>query len=130
MADAAGLASAKTIFATSCVACHGKEGEGGAGPNLTDDYWLHKASINDIYHTIKNGYPEKGMQAWGNVFSPKEISYLASYVKSLHGTHPSNPKAPQGDLYIETSTSPINADSVKSIKTDSPARNKITAINK
>ena len=50
MADAAGLAKAKEIFTTKCFACHGKLGEGGAGPNLTDDYWLHKGSLNDIYH--------------------------------------------------------------------------------
>jgi cytochrome c oxidase cbb3-type subunit 3 len=130
MADAAGLETAKGIFTTQCFACHGKLGEGGAGPNLTDDYWLHKGSLNDIYHTIKNGYPEKGMQSWAAVFSPKEISFLASYVKSLHGTKPANAKAPQGDLETETSPSSAPADSVKSIKTDSLASNKQTAINK
>ena len=130
MADAAGLETAKGIFTTQCFACHGKLGEGGAGPNLTDDYWLHKGSLNDIYHTIKNGYPEKGMQSWAAVFSPKEISFLASYVKSLHGTKPPNAKAPQGELEAETSTLPATADSIKSIKTDSLASNKQTAINK
>jgi cytochrome c oxidase cbb3-type subunit 3 len=129
MADAAGLATAKGIFSTQCVACHGKLGEGGAGPNLTDDYWLHKGSLNDIYHTIKNGYPEKGMQSWAAVFSSKEIGFLASYVKSLHGTKPPNAKAPQGEPEAATSTSPATSDSVKSIKTDSLASNKQTAIN-
>ena len=60
MADANGLAMAKDIFTIKCFACHGKLGEGGAGPNLTDDYWLHKGSLNDIFHTIKTGYPDKG----------------------------------------------------------------------
>jgi cytochrome c oxidase cbb3-type subunit 3 len=99
VADASGLAAAKDIFTTKCFACHGKLGEGGAGPNLTDNYWLHKGSLNDIYHSIKNGYPDKGMQSWASVYTPKEISYLASYIKSLHGTNPLNAKAPQGDLY-------------------------------
>lgn len=99
MADAAGLAAAKGIFTTKCFACHGKLGEGGAGPNLTDDYWLHKGSLNDVYQSIKHGYPDKGMQAWSAVYTPKEISYLASYVKTLHGTHPPNAKEAQGDLY-------------------------------
>jgi cytochrome c oxidase cbb3-type subunit 3 len=118
MADAAGLATAKGIFTTQCFACHGKLGEGGAGPNLTDDYWLHKGSLNDVYHTIKNGYPEKGMQSWAAVFSPKEISFLASYVKSLRGTKPPNAKAPQGDLETEISPSSSPADSVRLIKTE------------
>lgn len=103
MADAEGLAEAKKIFTTTCFVCHGKDGQGGVGPNLTDDYWLHKGSLNDIYQSIKHGYPDKGMQAWSSVYSPKQISYLASYVKSLHGTNPPNPKAPQGDLYIDSS---------------------------
>ena len=113
MADAAGLAAAKEIFTTKCFACHGKNGEGGAGPNLTDDYWLHKGSLNDIYHSITYGYPDKGMQSWATVYSPKEISYLASYVKTLHGTNPPNAKAPQGDLYVDSSVqaSPAKGDS-------------------
>ena len=104
MADAAGLAKAKEIFTTTCFACHGKLGEGGAGPNLTDDYWLHKGSLNDIYQSIKHGYPDKGMQSWSTVYTPKEISFLASYVKTLHGTNPPNAKAPQGDLFVESSS--------------------------
>lgn len=102
MADAAGLAVAKEIFTTKCFACHGKLGEGGAGPNLTDNYWLHKGSLNDIYQSIKHGYPDKGMQAWSAVYTPKEISDLASYIETLHGTNPPNAKAPQGDLYEDS----------------------------
>ena len=65
MADAAGISEGKRNFYHQLCACHGKLGEGGAGPNLTDDYWLHKGSLNDIYHTIKNGYPDKGNAIMG-----------------------------------------------------------------
>ncbi|MEO8413175.1 MAG: cbb3-type cytochrome c oxidase N-terminal domain-containing protein [Ginsengibacter sp.] len=118
-ADAGGLAIAKEIFTTKCFACHGKLGEGGAGPNLTDNYWLHKGSLNDMYRSIKIGYPDKGMQSWATVYTPKEISYLASYVKSLHGTNPPNAKAPQGDLYADSSAGSIPGDSGNAGKTDS-----------
>jgi cytochrome c oxidase cbb3-type subunit 3 len=104
MADAAGISSAKVLFEANCVACHLIDGGGNVGPNLTDDYWIHKGSLNDIYNTLKMGYPEKGMQSWSSKFSPKEMSQLASYVKSLRGTKPATPKAPQGDLYIEVKT--------------------------
>lgn len=114
MADADGLAKAKEIFTTKCWACHGKLGEGGAGPNLTDIYWLHKGSLNDIYHTIKTGYPDKGMQSWEKEFTPKEISQLASYVKTLHDTNPPNAKAPQGEIYKEELIAPAG-DSIKNI---------------
>ncbi len=129
MADAAGLAQAKDIFTTTCFACHGKAGEGGAGPNLTDDYWLHKGSLNDIYHSIKNGYPDKGMQSWASVYSPKVISYLASYVKTLHGTNPPNPKAPQGDLYIDSSTVISSANSDSSATSNAKVNDSIPAAN-
>jgi cytochrome c oxidase cbb3-type subunit III len=128
MADAAGLASAKEIFNAKCWACHGKLGEGGAGPNLTDDYWLHKGSLNDIYNTIKVGYPDKGMQSWANDFSPKEMSYLASYIKTLRGTNPPNGKPAQGELFTETVV-PEASDSAKAITKDTAALKK-SAIDK
>jgi cytochrome c oxidase cbb3-type subunit 3 len=101
MADAAGVAEGKKAFLATCIACHGKDGEGGIGPNLVDDYWIHGGSMNDIYKTIKLGYPEKGMQSWQSMFNPVQIKELSSFVKSLKGTKPANPKAPQGDLYKE-----------------------------
>jgi cytochrome c oxidase cbb3-type subunit 3 len=118
MSDAAGIAAGKEIFQTACWACHGKGGEGGAGPNLTDEYWIHKGSLNDIYHTIKVGYPDKGMQAWEKQYSPKQMAELASYVKTLKGTNPPNPKAPQGDLYtdapvIDSAATVVAKDSVQ-----------------
>ncbi len=115
MADAAGIQSAQANFLANCVACHGAKGEGGVGPNLTDDYWLHKGSLNDIYHTLKVGYPDKGMQSWVSKFSPKEMSQLASYVKTLKGTNPPNGKVPQGDIFTEE----VATDSLKTTKTDS-----------
>ncbi|MDP4285434.1 MAG: cbb3-type cytochrome c oxidase N-terminal domain-containing protein [Bacteroidota bacterium] len=100
-----GLAKGKEIFTTTCWPCHGKLGEGGVGPNLTDDYWLHKGSLKDIFESIKNGYPDKGMQSWEKTFSAVQINDLAGYIKSLRGTNPPNGKAPQGDLYTEDADS-------------------------
>lgn len=101
MADAAGIAAGKEIYAAKCWPCHGKAGEGGAGPNLTDDHWLHKGSLNDIYHSIKVGYPDKGMQSWVKEFTPKQMSYLASYIKTMRGTNPPGAKGPEGELFAE-----------------------------
>lgn len=99
--DQAQLADAKNIFETTCAACHAKDGGGGIGPNLTDDYWLHGGDIKSVFKTIKYGWQDKGMKSWKDDFPPKKIAEIASYVKSLHGTHPAAPKAPQGDLYAE-----------------------------
>ncbi len=101
MASEAGIKRGKENYIANCVACHGALGEGGAGPNLTDDFWLHKGSLNDVYKTLKIGYADKGMQSWTIKFSPKEMSEIASFVKTLRGTSPPNGKAQQGELYVE-----------------------------
>ena len=116
MAAADGILAGKNLFEVNCIACHLKDGGGSVGPNLTDNYWLHKGSLNDIYNTIKVGYPDKGMQSWSGQFTPKEISYLASYIKTLVGTKPAVPKAQQGEFYVDE---PAAVDSVKVMKTDS-----------
>jgi cytochrome c oxidase cbb3-type subunit 3 len=118
MADADGIKSGKALFEANCVACHLKDGGGSVGPNLTDDYWLHKGSLNDIYNTIKVGYPDKGMQPWSSMFSPKEISFLTSYIKSLRGTKPAVPKAQQGEFYVDEVAGAVS-DSASVNKTDS-----------
>lgn len=97
-ADAENLDAGKQIFVARCVQCHGKFGEGNIGPNLTDDYWLHGAGISDIVKTVKYGVPAKGMISWRGELKPDEILKVASYVVTLHGTNPPNPKAPQGEL--------------------------------
>lgn len=97
------ISAGSAIFKQACAACHGPEGQGNTvGPNLTDAYWLHGGSIKDIFKTIKYGYPEKGMQSWKDQYSPIQLAQLATFVKSLEGTNPANPKAPQGELYNET----------------------------
>lgn len=103
LTDNESLTSGKSIFMDNCAACHGKAGQGGVGPNLTDDYWLHKGSIKDIFKTIKYGFPEKGMKSWQQDLGAKQIHEVASYIKSLYGTNPPDPKEKQGELYKEES---------------------------
>lgn len=117
MSDAAGVAAGQVTFAKTCTPCHGAKGEGGVGPNLTDDYWLHGGSVADLFKTIKYGYPDKGMQSWQSTFSPIQMQELASYIRSIKGTNPSNAKAPQGDLWkeevsIKDSTSAFKKDTL------------------
>ena len=90
------IAAGKAIFTQNCVACHGDHAQGVVGPNLTDDYWLHGGKINDLFKTVKYGVLTKGMPTWEKVLSPKQIADVVNYVKSLHGSNPPNPKAPQG----------------------------------
>ena len=91
------LADGQSIFKERCAPCHGDHAQGVIGPNLTDDYWLHGGKIKQVFTTIKYGVAAKGMPTWENQLTPKQIADVANYVKSLHGSNPANPKAPQGD---------------------------------
>ncbi|MVT07074.1 cbb3-type cytochrome c oxidase N-terminal domain-containing protein [Chitinophaga tropicalis] len=90
------ISSGQKLFAANCAACHGPQGQGVVGPNLTDSYWLHGGDIKKVFSTIKYGVPDKGMKSWKDDFSPKQLAQLASYIKSIHGSNPPNPKEPQG----------------------------------
>ena len=104
----------------SCSACHGRAGEGGVGPNLTDDYWLHQGGVSDIFKTIKYGWPDKGMKAWKDDFSPIQIAQMTSFIMTLRGTNPPNAKEKQGDLYLEAPAS------IDSLATKGDTLNKLT----
>ncbi len=101
LTDATALAKGKSGYITKCAACHGMNGEGLVGPNLTDDYWIHGGSIKDIFKTIKYGWPEKGMISWESQITPMEIQQISSFIITIKGTNPANPKAPQGIIYVE-----------------------------
>lgn len=106
------ITSGKVLFIKpgACVTCHAANGSAivngapGIGPNLTDDYWIHKGDIKSIFYSIKYGWPEKGMKSWKEDYSPVQIAQLASYVKSLHGTNPLPAKEKQGVLFIDSTS--------------------------
>src|SRR5690606_21916231 len=90
---AAGLA----IFTQNCAACHGGVGEGGIGPNLADDYWLHGGEVQDIFRVVKYGVLDKGMVPWEQSLTPAQIAEVSNYIVTLRGTNPPNAKEPQGE---------------------------------
>lgn len=104
LTDAADLQSGKSIYDANCVACHGQYGEGLVGPNLTDDYWIHGGGIKNIFTVVKYGVPAKGMIAWQTQLNPNQMQQVSSYIVSLHGTNPANPKAPEGEKWMEESS--------------------------
>ncbi|MFC0655114.1 cbb3-type cytochrome c oxidase N-terminal domain-containing protein [Mongoliitalea lutea] len=98
--SASALAAGKSIYDMNCAACHASDGGGGVGPNFTDEYWIHGGSINDIFRIVKYGVPAKGMIPWDDQLSPEEMQQVSSYIKTLVGTTPANPKEPQGEKYV------------------------------
>ena len=97
------VTAGQEIYLQSCSVCHGNQGEGMIGPNLTDEYWLHGGDIKDIFRVIKYGVPDKGMVPWESSLTPVQIAQVSNFIVSIGGTNPPNPKEPQGDKY-EAST--------------------------
>jgi cytochrome c oxidase cbb3-type subunit III len=102
LTDAKSVEDGGKIYVKNCVACHGDKGQGGVGPNLTDEFWLHGGSTKDVFHTLMEGVPEKGMISWKKTLNPIQIQHLVSFLSRFQGTNPENGKAPQGDKYVAT----------------------------
>lgn len=105
LTEAADLSAGKTIFETNCVACHMADGGGGIGPNLTDPNWILGGDIKSIFKTVsEGGRSGKGMIAWKQQLKPLEMAQVSSYVLTFEGTTPANPKAPEGDVWVDENT--------------------------
>ena len=89
------LGDGQQVYTKLCAPCHRADGGGLVGPNLTDDYWIHGSNYVDNVKTIINGVPEKGMLTWRGILKPHEIQSVASYIYTLRGTKPPNPKPPE-----------------------------------
>lgn len=117
--DAAMAPAGKAIFAANCVACHGANGEGGIGPNLTDRFWIHGGEIKDVFKTVKYGVPEKGMVPWEQTLTPGQIAEVSSYILTLRDTKPANAKAAEGVEIKAYESEGASSDDVNEAATDS-----------
>jgi cytochrome c oxidase cbb3-type subunit 3 len=95
VADDGAIARGKATFASTCAACHGQNGEGLVGPNLTDNAWLHGGAPMAIYGVVQTGVLAKGMPAWGATLGDSGTKDVVAFVLSLKGKHLSG-KAPEG----------------------------------
>lgn len=108
LTEATALEHGKSIFMQNCATCHGAKGEGLAGPNLTDKFWIHGGDIKSVYTTIKNGVIQKGMVKWEGILKPTEIHEVASFVWKLH-ENPVAGKEPQGVEFDPQAATPADS---------------------
>ncbi|MBL7765995.1 MAG: c-type cytochrome [Chitinophagaceae bacterium] len=128
LTDATALSTGEKIYATNCVACHGDKGQGGVGPNFTDNYWIHGGDIKSLFKTIKYGVPEKGMRSWQSEIKPGDIQAVASYIlKNMTGTNVAGGKAPQGNLFVPGSDSAAAAKPATDSAAAAPAMDSVKA---
>jgi cytochrome c oxidase cbb3-type subunit III len=98
LTDQVSLTNGKAIFDKICSVCHLIDGGGLVGPNMTDDYWIHGNTLENMFTTVTNGVLDKGMVPYKDQYSPTQRLEVISYILTLHGTTPATPKAPQGEL--------------------------------
>jgi cytochrome c oxidase cbb3-type subunit 3 len=100
LTDNRSLESGRQIYNNVCAVCHLVDGGGLVGPNLTDRYWVHGNTIEDLYRIVTEGIIEKGMIPYRDQLSPRQRMEVSSYIlERLVGTTPANPKEPEGELY-------------------------------
>lgn len=89
------IARGGAVFRAQCSQCHGSGAAGAVGyPNLLDNDWLWGGTMEEIVHTVRHGIrnetdPDANwsqMPAYGDIFSPEEISAAVEYVVSLSST--------------------------------------------
>jgi cytochrome c oxidase cbb3-type subunit 3 len=114
LTEPADLEAGKTIFSANCIPCHRADAGGQIGPNLTDNRWILGGGIKNLFHTITNGGRDgKGMIAWKGTLKPKDIQHVASYVLSLQGSNPKDPKAPDGEIWVDENAPKTDASSTE-----------------
>ncbi len=90
------VADGYKLFLAKCFACHGKYGEGTMGVNLTDDYWKHAHSNEDVFHLIKEGKKGTIMMAFKNFLSDDDIKKIVLYLSIMQGQRLKKGKGPEG----------------------------------
>jgi cytochrome c oxidase cbb3-type subunit III len=81
------------LFRLHCAECHGLDGEGGQGPDLTRGIYRHGSTEQALYQTISKGVTGTPMPATS--LSDGQLRLLVGYVRGLAGgarvTVPGNP---------------------------------------
>lgn len=98
LTDRQSIENGKQIYNNVCAVCHLVDGGGLVGPNLTDNYWIHGNTPEDLFRIVTEGVIEKGMIPYRDQLSPRQRLEVNSYILvELVGSTPANPKAPEGE---------------------------------
>ena len=98
--DDASLANGKATRDKICAACHLADGGGLVGPNMTDNFWIHGNTVDDLFKIVTDGVIAKGMLPYKNQLSNQERLEVVSYILvKINGTTPATPKAAEGTEY-------------------------------
>ncbi len=71
------------LYSDNCAGCHGVKLDGGNGPSLVDDEWIHDTSAASLAAVIKTGVGETEMMGFGEMMGDDDIRALVIYIKEM-----------------------------------------------
>jgi putative heme-binding domain-containing protein len=71
----------RKLWSANCAVCHGADGKGGRGPDLSSGKFRHGGTDDDFYWAIRNGIPGTGMP--GFALNGVESMQVLAYVRAL-----------------------------------------------
>jgi putative heme-binding domain-containing protein len=81
--DAQAIAAGAEVFRIHCSACHGAQGEGGSGPDLSEGSYSAGDRDEDLRQVVMAG---RGvMRGFRNILTGESIWQVVAYVRSLAG---------------------------------------------
>ncbi|QQV02893.1 MULTISPECIES: cytochrome c [Chryseobacterium] len=102
------ISEGEQLFKTNCVTCHGDNGKGGIGPNLTDNNWINikeKSLFKNVFWMLENGSPNNPtMRPFikEGTITGRDAEKIASYIYHINQekspvTQAQGGAAPQGE---------------------------------
>lgn len=82
--------NSESIYREFCASCHGANLEGGSAPSMLDDVWTHGGSDRELTELIVGGDLQRGMPAWGTLFSAAEVRSLVVYINERRAGYSRN----------------------------------------
>jgi cytochrome c oxidase cbb3-type subunit 3 len=76
------IAAGKQLYANLCAACHGENGKGSVGPDLTASTYKYGKSRTEIAKSISEGRPG-GMPAFSSQVNHEQVEGLVEFLLSL-----------------------------------------------
>ena len=84
------------IYNSTCIVCHGANGQGtDQAPPLNDPVKLAQFDDDWYADTITQGRPSKGMPTWGTVLAPDQVNDLVALLRAWERGETVEPPGPQ-----------------------------------
>src|SRR5450759_404453 len=71
----------RKLWSANCAVCHGSQGKGARGPDLTSGKFRHGGTDDDLYRAMRNGIP--GTEMPGFPLSGVESMQLLAFVRAV-----------------------------------------------